>query len=62
MKPSKNRKSSARQPKEKFVSSPPYKQEHDEIMRAIGQIPEGDGGEHDIIMEMIRGNDGDERY
>ncbi len=38
------------------------KQEHDEVMRAMGHTPDWGGGEHDEIMEILRGNDGDERY
>jgi hypothetical protein len=33
------------------------KQEHDEVMRAIGHLPEGDGQEHAEILEMIMGGD-----
>ncbi len=29
------------------------KTEHDEVMLAIGHIPEGDGSEHDEIMNEI---------
>jgi hypothetical protein len=31
--------------------------EHDEIMIAIGYLPEGDGGEHAEIMREIMGYD-----
>ena len=33
------------------------RQEHDDVMRAIGHPPEGDGQEHSCIMDAIMGRD-----
>jgi hypothetical protein len=42
--------------KENF-SHQPSQQEHDCVMRAVGHLPEGDGQEHAVIMDIIMGRD-----